>query len=639
MPLIRSLLLAGAVLLSGAEIAAAQTAGPAVDESALRYFAQQGDQPRLAAEIARLQALHPGWTPPDDPLALPPPGDPRTDALWSLLGAGKTAEARAGIAAREAEQPGWQAPADLLARLRLVENRARLVNASDLKQAATVIAVAAESPELLTCDDMDVLWRLAEAFAVTGKADRSADVYRYVLDTCPAPEARLASMQKASLLLDRPRLEHLLSREQPDASGAPEFAALRANLARKAVADAGAEGAPAAAAEDVELLEAAFAAAPTASDALLLGWSSYRQGQKRDAERWFGRAAELDDSAEAALGVALVQIDAAAYAAAEATIHPWREASDQAEAVYLAAAANLLAGDPPRPIDEAALARIVPAVMDARDAAVAQQLGWYARAFGQTQVAADWFATALEWDPASEPAAFGLALARKDLGDSGAVEAVRTAWAGRSPRIAELGAAPAPAPAAATRTTRPRSTPQAAAAAEPSRPRVGGGCGAGNSADAALARGWCLMEVNRPLEAARAFAAAAGSGSAKVRSDAAYGESLAYLREGLVDQAAVAAVKAPQTRERSVELQAAILADRAMAAFRQRRYADSLVALDQRARLAGERVDLMVLRGYAYLKLRRKREARQVFAAAAQTGDPKAREGLLIVDAQIRGGR
>jgi hypothetical protein len=46
-----------------------------------------------------------------------------------------------------------------------------------------------------------------------------------------------------------------------------------------------------------------------------------------------------------------------------------------------------------------------------------------------------------------------------------------------------------------------------------------------------------------------------------------------------------------------------------------------------------------VLRGYAYLKLRRKREARQVFAAAAQTGDPEAREGLKVVDAQIRGGR
>ena len=40
----------------------------------------------------------------------------------------------------------------------------------------------------------------------------------------------------------------------------------------------------------------------------------------------------------------------------------------------------------------------------------------------------------------------------------------------------------------------------------------------------------------------------------------------------------------------------------------------------------------MVLRGYAYLELRRKREARQVFAAAASTGDAEAREGLRVVD-------
>ena len=66
---------------------------------------------------------------------------------------------------------------------------------------------------------------------------------------------------------------------------------------------------------------------------------------------------------------------------------PWRDSSDQAEAVYLAAAANLLAGDPPKAVDAATLGRIVPAVMDARDPGVAQQLGWYARAFGQPAVA------------------------------------------------------------------------------------------------------------------------------------------------------------------------------------------------------------------------------------------------------------
>lgn len=66
--------------------------------------------------------------------------------------------------------------------------------------------------------------------------------------------------------------------------------------------------------------------------------------------------------------------------------------------------------------------------MDAESAAVAQHLGWYARAFRQPKAAADWFTTALEWEPANEPAAFGLALARQDLGDAAGVEALVADW-------------------------------------------------------------------------------------------------------------------------------------------------------------------------------------------------------------------
>ena len=39
-------------------------ATPQVDETALRYFARQGDVRRLNAEIARLHSLYPDWTPP-----------------------------------------------------------------------------------------------------------------------------------------------------------------------------------------------------------------------------------------------------------------------------------------------------------------------------------------------------------------------------------------------------------------------------------------------------------------------------------------------------------------------------------------------------------------------------------------------
>lgn len=619
-------------LLAALAAGAARADTAPVDESGLRYFARQGDMPRLAAEIARLKALHPGWTPPADPLAATPTADAAVEAIWTLAGAGKSAEARAALARLADERPDWQPPPDLLDRLAIAEARARLVNASELEQWATVVTVAAETPALLTCADVDVLWRLAEAFAATDRPDRASDVYAYVLDTCPAETERLASLQKASETLDRPRLDRLLLRAGDATTATPAFAALELDLARREVAAAGTENGAPARADALARLEASFNATPVASDALLLAWARYRSGQRREAEDWFRRAGDLDPTADAALGVALTEIDRGAYAAAEATMDPWRDRSDQAEAVYLAAAANLLAGDPPPALDEATLARIVQATMEAESAPVAQQLGWYARAFRQPKAAADWFTTALGWAPATEPAAFGLALARQDLGDAAGVAALVANWGPRSTRIAELGRVASAAPPEDPRPAPARPSPKRAVASTAAQPEANAGLTFGRCGGDALAQGWCLMEVDRPLEAARAFARAGGSGRAQARSDAAYGESLAYLRAGLIDQAATAALKAPLSRDRQIELQSAILADRAVAAFRQGRPADALVALDQRSAIAGERVDLMVLRGYAYLKLHRKAEARRAFAAAARTGDPKAREGLRLAD-------
>ena len=45
---------------------AAPAPAPAVDETALRYFARQGDQRRVDAEIARLRTLYPDWEPPEN---------------------------------------------------------------------------------------------------------------------------------------------------------------------------------------------------------------------------------------------------------------------------------------------------------------------------------------------------------------------------------------------------------------------------------------------------------------------------------------------------------------------------------------------------------------------------------------------
>ncbi|MGO6903490.1 cellulose synthase, partial [Rhizobium ruizarguesonis] len=216
---------------------AAAPAQPAVDESALRYFASRGDKVRLQAEISRLQALYPNWVPPADPLAVPQNGDKQLEAMWQLYSDGRYAELRKAVADRQAADAGWQPPADLLDRLDVAEARARLVNASDLKQYATVVDIAAATPSLLTCSEVDVLWRVAEAFIQTERAQRGQDAYTYILKNCANPAERQATVEKASTLLAYQPMQALLTLERPAADGSKEFDAIRDNLTRRFMAE------------------------------------------------------------------------------------------------------------------------------------------------------------------------------------------------------------------------------------------------------------------------------------------------------------------------------------------------------------------------------------------------------------------
>lgn len=153
---------------------------------------------------------------------------------------------------------------------------------------------------------------------------------------------------------------------------------------------------------------------------------------------------------------------------------------------------------------------------------------------------------------------------------------------------------------------------------------------------AALDRGWCLMDLNRPLEAADAFEVALSGASAKIREDAAYGQSLAYLRAGLSSKAAVSASKSPMSQARLIELQRAILADKAIAAFDGDRPRETILVLDQLKQFGPERTNLMVMKGYAYLKLKRYGDAKQIFEALAATGDKEGLKGVAIVNEATR---
>ncbi|MCB1495554.1 MAG: cellulose synthase [Bauldia sp.] len=615
-----------------------------VDESALRYFARQGDARRLEAEIARLRAIYPGWQPPADPLAPVDYADHELDRMWQLFSEGRYAEVRAAIADRRKKEPQWQPPDALVQLLDQTDTRIRLTNASDAKQWGAVVDIAAKTPSLLTCDYVDVLWRVAEAFANTDRPNRAEDAYAYILANCDNPQERLATIRKAVALLPEKDSDTLFTFERGD-----EFAAARDDQIRRRVGKIAETEEGLADPADLTRLEDLARAAADSGDPALLGWYYYRRDKPGVALDWFTDARErAPESAKAAEGYALSLNQLDRFAEAETFGYDWADATEDNLAAYLGSVVGLLSMDPPPRVSESTLERIVSVVVKARDPAAGEQLGWYAYNLKQIKTATRWFETVLRWDPEDESAAYGLAVTRLALKDRTGANVVIREWADRSERIAKLGK-----PGSRTELRGPNytidapvydeggivRTPVRRTAAPAAAPARCGGSAPVNTLTPtqALPRGWCLMDLNRPVEAAAAFEIAMRSPNAKVRSDAAYGASLANLRSGVTDKAAVAAASAPQSSKRQTELMTSVLTQQALALYAEGRYAETILALDARNQYAQEQNDLLVLRGWAYLKMRRYADARRIFQAAAGTGSPDAIRGLAEVQAAQSG--
>jgi len=665
-----------------AAAAPAPPVGPVVDETALRYFARQGDDRRLQAEIARLRALYPDWNPPDDFSAPAPIADAALDQMWKLYGDGQYAAVRAAIAARLAREPQWQAPPDLLARLEIGEQRERLVNASNAQQWNTVVSIAAATPTLLTCADVDVLWRVAEAFGKSSRTGRARDVGTYILTNCQDPKERLATIQKAMGYLDDSELADLLKLERIGADGQGEFAPVKNDLARRRVAAGAKDPSLAVAPDDIALVERLVREGTGPDDAVLLGSYWFQHNDPTRAAQWFELAKGRADNAEIARGYAYVLNALKRPAEAEEAAYKWRDASKENTDAYLVVATAMLAVDPPVKMDREVLTRTAKAISDAKYAPGAQEFGWYAYKIGQTAIAARWFETALSLMPEDEPSAYGLALSNQKLKDKAGFDKVVREWSARSPRIAALadpkarrnlvpaaeslpgpdGETAAPAPRAArveaaddeelepepvARPVRRQAAPRAAEPSVARAPQRSAARGGGRSctgearpallsAMSALTRGWCLMELNRPIEAADAFDVALRTSYGQVAQDAAYGKTLAYLRAGLTDQAAASAAQTSQAVPRAIELKTEILTQRAIGSYNDGRYVETLLMLDERSRIAPEQNDLMMMRGWSYFHLRRWNDAKTIFVAVAGTGSREAQRALATLAQEMK---
>src|SRR5690606_24156806 len=118
------------------------------------------------------------------------------------------------------------------------------------------------------------------------------DLYRMVIERCDDAHVRLASIQKASLLLTESRVDTLLAAEQGRSRTAEEERALavfRAERGRARTLQALADGRPVPA----DALRALAEAAEAGRDAGLagaLGWAYHRQEEWSTAAQWFERA-------------------------------------------------------------------------------------------------------------------------------------------------------------------------------------------------------------------------------------------------------------------------------------------------------------------------------------------------------------
>ncbi|ODN68454.1 hypothetical protein [Methylobrevis pamukkalensis] len=429
--------LAGLVLLAALPAVAAE---PAVDLSALRYYAERNEFDRYDAELKRLMTLYPDWTPPTDVSALAGP-DPEA-ALWSLYGADDLDSLAAEIARLQAADPAFAPSADLAAKIAAKTLRRDLLAADAAGDAAKVLALAASAPDLGGCADLDVAWRIAAARKAAGTPAEALAAYRTLLETCDEAEGRRATVQKALALLGPAAIRPLLGLGRTGADGKAEFADLELDIARAEIATILADPTapkPDAAAAD-RFAARALTEGPVA-DAALVGWWKRASSDHAAALAAFETAATLSgespDLAKITEGIVLSLDGLGRREEAVARARDGRNRSPELAALYVALGAARFEGEPRPRLPDAEIAAYAAAVTETRSALGAEALGWYAHDYRQHAAAAGWFGFALEVD-AGEGAARGLVLAKAAEGDLAKARSLRATWQERFPDLAAL---------------------------------------------------------------------------------------------------------------------------------------------------------------------------------------------------------
>ena len=371
---------------------------------------------------------------------------------------------------------------------------------------------------------------------------------------------------------------------------------------------------------------------------------------------------------------------------AENAAYAWAEDADAMRALYIEIVAERLSRTTsPTAMNEDSLRRFAAAVTRDSSASGAQALAWYSFNVNQVSPAVAWFEKSLAYEP-SEGAALGLALCYKKLRDNQSFMRVIETYRDRYGKVADLVRAnykgaqqqplyqqqayqqppvyaqPAPVYAA------PRPAPKVQVAARPAAPaNVNAGAGASSSAlSAALSkkdnvgclkiadnldraghltaadsanRGWCLLAMGRAQESALAFDRGIRGGlTGSARDNAAYGKSLALLRNGASGEAAAAANQSTLSPAKRNDVGMQVLDQQIRAAYANEQYAIAIDLLNRRASFAPETRDMMMTRGWALYKLGQYDGARRLFKAVdSQMSTSESQSALSTVESRLLG--
>lgn len=434
----------GAAFSLAPATAPAAPAAAGVDERALRYYAAQNDVAHMAAEIRRLRAANPGWQPPTD-LSGGGPAPVDEQPLWDLFAAGRFDQIRQMVARRRAENPAWQPSAEFVAKFDQAQLRTALIAASDAHQWSSVIALAGHDANLLTCANIDTIWRVAEALGKTGAAPRALEAYRYVLANCQDPAQRYATMQKASLVVPASSLDGLIAMGGIGADGRAEFDGIRLDLLRTRLGKAASGEMAAPTAAEVDGFEQAVRGTPNAGDEQLLGWYLYARKDFDKAADWFKAAlqdsgqegSQPSDRAKSAEGLTLALRETGKLQDAETFGYENRQAGPLVSKAYVETVIKSLLAQPAVAMEPERLSRFEAVVDEDRSAPGAQVYGWYLFRQERFADARGWFAKSVAWTP-SEDAAIGLALASQRLQDRAGFQAAIAQYGPSYPKVAAL---------------------------------------------------------------------------------------------------------------------------------------------------------------------------------------------------------